>query len=134
MRFTTLICVLLLPALTVGCSGKTKVTGKVAFSDGAPLTTGEVRFESDGFLAAGKIQSDGSYRLGSASETDGVPKGSYRVSIYALDYSHIPPGADLMKAPPAKSLVAEKFRSGETSGLTCEVNGATKFDITVEKP
>jgi hypothetical protein len=138
MRYVKLICVLFsllfLSLLSVGCSGKSKVTGKVTFSDGTPLTTGEVRFETTSFLASGKIQSDGSYRLGSVSESDGVPKGSYRVSIYALDFSHITPEMNIADAPPGKPLVAEKFRSGETSGLTCEVNGTTKFDITVEKP
>ncbi|MDR1484671.1 MAG: hypothetical protein LBT09_07585 [Planctomycetaceae bacterium] len=134
MRFMTLICVLFLLVSAVGCSGKAKVTGKVTFSDGTPLTSGEVRFESSGYLAAGKIQSDGSYRMGSIRDTDGVPKGSYRVSVYALDYSHIPQEIDIADAPPAKSFVAEKFLSGETSGLICEVKGTTKFDITVEKP
>jgi hypothetical protein len=134
MRYVALICVLQLLLTTVGCSDKMSVFGKVTFTDGTPLTTGEVRFESSGFLAAGKIQPDGSYQVGTTSDTDGIPKGTYKVSIYALDYSHIKPKMNPMEAPPAKSLVAEKFRSGETSGLTCVVNGATRFDIEVEKP
>jgi hypothetical protein len=134
MRYVALICVLPLLLSAIGCSGKMSVSGKVTFTDGTPLTTGEVRFESSGFLAAGKIQSDGSYQVGTTSETDGIPKGTYKVSIYALDYSHIKPEMNPMEAPPAESLVAEKFRSGETSGLTCVVNGSTKFDIKVDKP
>ncbi|MDR0390765.1 MAG: carboxypeptidase-like regulatory domain-containing protein [Planctomycetaceae bacterium] len=135
MRFTMmLISVLFLLVLAVGCSGNMKVSGKVTFSDGTPLTSGEVRFESSGFLASGKIQSDGNYTIGTIYESDGIPNGSYRVSIYALEYPDIPPDTDPADAPSPKSLVAEKFCSAETSGLTCEVNGTTKFDITVEKP
>ncbi|MDR2437753.1 MAG: hypothetical protein LBE12_00075, partial [Planctomycetaceae bacterium] len=79
------------------------------------------------------IQSDGSYRVGTLSDTDGIPKGTYKVSIYALDYSNITPEMGL-DAPPPLSFVAERFCSAETSGLTCDVKGKTKFDITVEKP
>ncbi|MDR2756203.1 MAG: hypothetical protein LBC20_10900 [Planctomycetaceae bacterium] len=134
MRFTTIIFVAIFLVLMIGCSRKTQVSGKVTFDDGSTLTVGEVRFESAGFLASGKIQSDGTYRLGSVSKSDGVPKGSYKVSIFAMDESGNKPGMPLVNVPVPKSLVAEKYRSGETSGLVCEVNGSTTFDITVEKP
>jgi hypothetical protein len=134
LHYVAFICVSYLLLLAVGCSGKLQVTGKVTFPDGTPLTSGEVRFESTGFVAAGKIKSDGSYRVGTTSDTDGIPKGEYKVSIYALDNSHITPDINPLDAPPAKSLVAEKFRSAETSGLTCNVTSSTKFNITVEKP
>ncbi|MDR3199609.1 MAG: hypothetical protein LBU34_17205 [Planctomycetaceae bacterium] len=126
--------VVILLVLIIGCSGKTQVSGKVTFDDGSPLTTGEVRFESAGFLASGKIQSDGTYRLGSVTKSDGVPKGSYKVSIFAMDESGILPGMLPGDAPVPQSLVAQKYRSGETSGLVCEVNDSTTFDVTVEKP
>jgi hypothetical protein len=134
MRCVAFICVSYLLLLAVGCSGNIQVTGNVTFPDGSPLTTGEVRFEAPGFVAAGKIKSDGSYRVGTTSDTDGIPKGEYKVSIYALDYSHITPEMNSLDVPPAKSLVAEKFCSAETSGLTCNVTSKTKFNITVEKP
>jgi hypothetical protein len=134
MRLTTIIIfVSILVVLITGCSGKTQVSGKVTFDDGSPLTVGEVRFESTGFLASGKIQSDGTYQLGSVGKSDGVPNGSYKVSIFAMEESGINPGMLPGDAPVPKSLVTEKYRSGETSGLVCEVNGSTTFDITVEK-
>jgi hypothetical protein len=128
-----IIFVAIFLVLIIGCSKKTQVSGKVTFEDGSPLTAGEVRFESSGFLASGKIQSDGTYRLGSAADADGVPKGSYKVSIFAMDESGTKTGMLPGDAPVPKSLVTEKYRSGETSGLVCEVNGSTTFDITVEK-
>jgi hypothetical protein len=93
-----------------------------------------VRFESPGFTASGKIQSDGTYTMGSIAEKDGVPKGSYKVSVLAVDYSGITPGMDPAKAPPAKPLVAKEFMSSESSGLVCEVKGKTTFDIKVKPP
>jgi hypothetical protein len=133
MRYIIIIFATILLVLITGCSQKTQVSGKVTFEDGSPLTAGEVRFESSGFLASGKIQSDGTYRLGSTANADGIPKGSYKVSIFAMDESGIKPGMLPGDAPAPKLLVTEKYCSGETSGLICEVNGSTTFDITVEK-
>jgi hypothetical protein len=132
--YITIIFVSFFLVLIIGCSQQTQVSGKVTFEDGSPLTTGEVRFESSGFLASGKIQSNGTYRLGSTAKADGVPKGSYKVSVFAMDESGFKPGTLPRDAPAPQSLVMEKYRSGETSGLVCEVNGSTTFDITVEKP
>ena len=134
MRFSIGVVLLGLLVFVIGCSSKPKITGKVTFDDGTPLTTGEVRFESPGFTASGKIQSDGTYTMGSIADKDGVPKGSYKVSVYALNYSGITPGMDPAKAPPAKPLVAKEFLSGDTSGLVCEVKGKTTFDIKVQPP
>ncbi len=134
MRFFAAVCVLALFAFISGCSSNSQVTGKVIFDDGTPLTTGEVRFESSGYLGSGQIQSDGTYTVGSKAEKDGIPKGSYQVSIYAFEYPAGKPGENPAKTPPPKSLVAKEFQSGKTSGLVCEVNGKTTFDITVKKP
>jgi hypothetical protein len=133
MRLSLFNFVIILIILLSGCSGKAKVSGKVTFDDGTPLTTGEVRFEAANYLASGKIQADGSYQIGSVSAKDGVPAGSYKVSVLALDDSGIKPGMMPGNTPPLKSLVAEKYRSGDTSELVCEVNGSTTFNFTVEK-
>ncbi|MDR3110199.1 MAG: hypothetical protein LBU65_11020 [Planctomycetaceae bacterium] len=132
MRFTHFCFVLVLMTLLAGCGSKTQVTGKVTFDDGTPLTTGEVRFESGNYLASGKIQSDGSYRLSSIGENDGVEKGTYKVSVVAMEEIVTDPNKPLAEQKQAKSLVAAKYRSGETSGLTCDVKGTTTFDIQVE--
>jgi hypothetical protein len=133
MRLTMISLVMILLVLITGCSGKVKVSGKVTFEDGTPLTTGEVRFESANALVSGNIQSDGSYQLGSAAAADGIPKGSYKISVLAMDTSGINLGPPTNDTLPPKQLVAEKYRSGKTSGLVCEVNSTTTFDFTVEK-
>lgn len=134
MRYCVFTVFLGMMVLVAGCSSNTKVTGKVTFEDGTPLTTGEVRFNSSNFTASGKIQSDGTYTMGSLSEKDGVPKGNYKVSVYVVDSPDVKPGADLTKLPPPKPIIAKEFMSPETSGLECKVDGKTTFDIKVKKP
>ena len=134
MRFFCVVAIAALFLSISGCGSKVSVSGKVTFDDGSPLTTGEVRFETSGFMSSGKIQPDGTYQLGSISEKDGIPKGTYGVTVHAMDESGMTPGMLPEDAPPPKSLVAPKFGSTNTSELTCEVKGSTVFNITVQKP
>jgi hypothetical protein len=128
--------------LSLGCGGNAKVTGKVTFPDGTPLTTGSVVFESDKLSASGKIQEDGSFRLGTDRENDGVPKGSYRVRIAgAVTYGEAPQTPEnpyaprsALVLPPSIPLIHRKYVNTETSGLTCDVMKSMTYDITVEKP
>jgi len=93
-------------------------------------------------MASGRIQPNGSYKLSSTTENDGVPPGKYGVKIVGTyDTSHMPPiPADTLPpipsadAPQPIPLIDAKFERTETSGLTCEVKGRTTFDITVTKP
>ena len=127
---TGLICV-------TGCSKGATVKGKVTFADGTPLTVGEVVFQTETRMASGRIQADGTYKLSSASESDGVPPGHYGVRIVgAYDSSNMPPGISLSEAAkfPPIPLINKKFEKTETSELTCEVKGSMTFDITVTKP
>ncbi|MDR2170055.1 MAG: hypothetical protein LBP59_07935 [Planctomycetaceae bacterium] len=136
MRLTIFSFVLGLFIFAAGCSGGGNISGKVTFTDGQPLEIGEVRLESGSNLFSGKIQSGGYYQINSSNNNGiKIPNGSYKVSVYALDYSGIEVVIDPDKeSPPPKSFVATKFQSGETSGIICEVKGNTTFDVTVEKP
>ena len=134
MRFFCIVTVAVFLFSIAGCGSKVSVSGKVTFDDGSPLTTGEVRFETTNFVSSGKIQSDGTYRLGTTSEKDGIPKGSYGVTVHAMGQPELTPGMRTEHVPPPKSLIDTKFGSTSTSGLTCEVKGSTTFNITVRKP
>ena len=120
---------------TLGCAKGVEVKGKVAFPDGKPLTVGEVIFQTDTWMASGKIQSDGTYKLSSASENDGIKPGQYGIRIVgAYDSSNTPVGASPDEALPPIPLIDAKFEKTETSGLTCDVKGSQTFDITVTAP
>ena len=74
------IYVLFLALLLTGCGDKEKLSGKVVFSDGQPLTTGTIYFTNDHFTARAHLRTDGIYDVGSLSEKDGLPAGTYQSS------------------------------------------------------
>jgi len=140
---------IVLIALLAGCGKNSSVTGKVTFPDGSPLTVGEVVFETSTSTSTGKIQKDGTYTM-STGELKGMPRGTYRVSIAGFKPTIVtapppelpadgsaPKGPIRMGRPQVimpEIPVDKKFLSPTTSGLTCEVKGRTKYDITVEAP
>ncbi|HEX3149225.1 MAG TPA: hypothetical protein VHR66_14220 [Gemmataceae bacterium] len=102
-----------------------KVSGKVTV-DGAPLTTGTVRFVPDkdkGNKATteptGQIGTDGTYSLMTDGKS-GAPAGWYKVTISA---SEVPESS---KPFSGKSLVAAKFNDPAASGLAVEVVSSPK--------
>ncbi|MGL4944286.1 MAG: hypothetical protein ACRC46_13980 [Thermoguttaceae bacterium] len=119
--------------LVVGCGdGNVGVTGKVMFPDGTPLTKGDVHFSTPTYVASGKIQSDGSYVIGSQTQNDGLPPGTYSVTVNKAFDDSGTAALSAIDSKPAKPLIDPKYNSPTTSGLTCDVKGKTTFDITVE--
>ncbi len=98
------------------------VRGKVYYR-GTPLAAGTIVFIPDerrgteGPLARGDIQPDGSYTLRTDNAPGAVP-GWHRVTILAVQ---VPPGA--AGGPPAapRSLLPPRYRDPELSGLSCQV-------------
>jgi len=144
MKHLSLSLVLLLCLLVAaGCNRNVQVTGKVAFPDGKPLSTGQVVFESEKISAMGKLSEDGSYTLGTDKENNGLPRGKYRVFITgAVTYGEAPPlptdmyGRRTSVSPlaPSIALIDRKYISAETSGLEVDITKHMSYDITVEKP
>ena len=137
---------LLLPFLLVGllfafgCSDKVQLGGKVTFSDdNSPVPIGNVQFETDTFVAQGEIKPDGTYVVGSVALADGIPKGTYRVVVFAEEITTVEsPALREGDAPVTthirKALIDPKYNSGATSGLTFTVDGKTrKFDFQVDR-
>jgi hypothetical protein len=124
--------------LISGCSGKVSVTGTVKYTDGEPLAKGSVYFrnEEGTRMFRGALQPDGTFELGEMMDGDGIPAGRYSAWIAGAntsDYVRTADG-DLTDQQTHEILIDPKFESPETSGLTYEVTGATKFDIVVERP
>jgi len=122
-------CVLLLS----GCgNGQVSVKGTVQFPDGTPLTRGDVQFLTPTFVGSGQIQPDGSYVIGSLKEADGLPKGTYTITVRAYEDQGNTAGISPENVKPVQPLVDLKYSSPQTSGLTCDVQGPTVHLITVE--
>ena len=122
---------LFLLLIFAGCGKTVKVTGKVTFADGTPLTVGIVRFSTDTDGYSCVLKPDGTYSIGAAKEGQGIPPGSYRVSIEGAATVEPIPGKEDVKNIP---LIASKYTDSATSGFVCDVKGATVFDMQVEKP
>ncbi|HBT77832.1 MAG TPA: hypothetical protein DEB39_13120 [Planctomycetaceae bacterium] len=122
-----LVLLLLVPA---GCSGKVHLEGKVTFTDGTPLDLGTVCFETDNFLARGTIRPDGTYDVGSLSDNDGLPPGTYNVYVTGTEKEV---ARDKDDYPVFTPTVDPKYAGAKTSGLTVTVPAATgAFDFQVE--
>jgi len=124
-------CILL--GLLVGCSGNVKLRGKVTYSDdGSPVTAGTVAFLSDGKMARGSIQKDGTYVVGFERMKDGLPPGEYEVFISnAFLFGEYNPVTETHDMVP---LIDGKYAHHKTSGLTVSVNARTKaYHIEVDR-
>jgi hypothetical protein len=118
-------CLFLIPvAMLVGCGhdGRLgRVHGTVRL-DGRPVPSGTVRFVPDaGRGANGKIESDGTYALGTFGQSDGALLGPHKVAIVAYENGGEERPAYELRNQKMKPLVPEKYMSPGTSGLTFEV-------------
>ncbi len=119
--------------LVSGCGNKQKLGGRVVFSDGEPLGIGTVFFSNENFLARAHLKSDGTYDVGSLSDKDGLPPGTYKVFITdAIETIRV--GPEVKQTESFKPLVARKFCSAQTTPLTITIPGEKTFEITVERP
>jgi hypothetical protein len=125
----------LLPLLVLaaGCGGSAgqfvPVAGKVTFR-GKPLAAGTIVFAPDpdrgttAIPVCAEIQSDGMYRL-KPSDAPGIAPGWYRVTVAAVE---IVPAQGTSPAVP-RSLLPDRYRDPELSGLICEVKPGRENSI-----
>ena len=131
---------LLLPFVFVGlmfvfgCSDRQSLSGKVTFSDdGSPVPAGVVYFNTPTSVSRGAIKPDGTYAVGTDKLTDGIPKGTYAVTV-RVEEAVVITLPDGSKDVEGKSLIDRKYHDTETSGLTFTADGKTKtFDIQVDR-
>ena len=136
-----LFFILFLLFAATGCGKNCKVSGKVTYPDGKPVTAGKVIFETDTYFASGWLTEDGTYKLGGAEIGDGVLPGTYRVSISSPVepiITELPPlrqgGTPRFKSVMPPLPFDNKYSGGLTSGITCTVKRSMKFDFQVEYP
>ncbi|QDU55507.1 hypothetical protein [Aeoliella mucimassa] len=123
----------LLPSL--GCGGgpeTAKVTGTVLL-DGNPLSQGKVIFRPEnGKVAEGEIASDGTFRLGTFSDSDGALLGKHKVAVMAYSKANWPPKYDQPDGSvDSGSLIPLFYTSPDSSGLEYDVESGGN-DFTIE--
>ena len=130
-RTLTFLFLTVLMITAMGCGDKVSMRGKVTFSDDqSPLTVGQLSFVSDKVLARGYLQPDGTYVLGTEKQNDGLPKGTYRVSVdYALE------AVSGSKGPMGISSTTMRPLIAPMEPQTVIVDGKTKvYNIVVDRP
>jgi hypothetical protein len=98
------------------------VKGKVTYN-GKPLSSGVIYFERDGYgrPATGKLQSDGTYTLGTLKDGDGVVAGTHLVTLGNFDKAL------------AKDRTLAKYATAKSSGLTAQVDSEhTEFNFDLK--
>jgi hypothetical protein len=128
-----IISLLILFFIFLGCgSNNVKISGTVTFSDdGLPVTAGEVLFDDGIRIARGVIQENGTFVMGLEHENNGVPNGTYKVSIVRA--IKLLPNPDDIYPPPSEELIDERYSDKNTSGLSIVVEGSQKYDIKVDR-
>jgi hypothetical protein len=124
-----------LALVAAGCGGGTPdgltpVSGKISFK-GRPLSSGTIVFVPDqergtnGELARGEIQADGSYRL-KCGDLPGTVPGWHRVTVTSVEDGTLAPGQVLVVP---RSVLPAKYQDPQLSGLSCEVKSGKENTI-----
>lgn len=117
----------LILALTAGCSGSQHDTAPVegiVKLDGKPLSSAIVTFfPESGRSASGVLQEDGSYVLGTYTDSDGAIPGKHKVAITAFNQASKKPDFDNDRPNRSdrQSTIPVRYANPESSGLTYEV-------------
>lgn len=132
MRSLLLLCI----AVSCGCGSDQvqtyPVSGRVQFADGEPVRTGTIELESVtyGTTAAGTIQADGTFVLGTYAPDDGAAAGDHRAIVVQIIVAD---GITTHTKDHGRA-VSPLYRDYESSPLRVEVLVAEKneFVITLE--
>ncbi|MGI6402361.1 MAG: hypothetical protein ACOX0A_09715 [Thermoguttaceae bacterium] len=158
MKKRSLIAALMLGTIVyccVGCyeSKFVRVTGKVTYADGTPLTRGQICFDGGYYLGRSDLDKNGEYSLHIFRKNDGVPPGIYQVYITsALRFEADDTVVSVPKTPDGEEddryvvlksgniakvveLIDLQYTNARTSGWVVEVSKkASSFDFTVYPP
>ena len=109
----------------IGCGGEfTRVSGTVTFSDGAPVTRGNVVFTDGTYSATGVIRSDGSFVLTSLNHDDGARPGVYTVILQRNWSDEYDDDGNVIRVDPFE--VDSRFSCREASGLTFTIEAGKR--------
>ena len=111
-----------------------RVSGRVVFEDCSPAQFGVIEFRSESeipFIARGKINKDGTFRVKASGKSSGLTEGIYRAIIIQVVGN---PRGQPKIAHHHGLEVANKYRTYDTSDIRIEVepNKKNDFEIRVD--
>jgi hypothetical protein len=129
--FASLSCLLACVSCLSGCSSgyelETAPARGTVMLDGKPISVGGVLFTpSKGRGASGPLAADGTFTLGTYSQSDGAIVGKHKVAV--LQPREVESGPS---HPPGFVAIPSKYQNSESSGLEVEVkaNEENVFDL-----
>ena len=126
------LLILMAPGCHRGPVALVSVKGKVLYQ-GYPVTGGILVFAPDpnrggsGPLARAETDADGSYVL-KTKDALGAEPGWYRVTIMAVAPAY-PAPSGVPSFPVSRSMLPEKYRDPELSGLSCEIKAGLDNNV-----
>ncbi|PQO44296.1 hypothetical protein [Blastopirellula marina] len=114
-------CLLALAAFAIGCGESGSIIqGKVQFSDGSPLTVGELIFDDGAYSEVAPIDDQGNFTI-----LKGMPDGIYKITIQ---------GAAEGEYANPKPLVDNRYIDYGTTDLELTVQGSARdIVLTVDR-
>lgn len=115
-------CIVGVAVFASGCNQSENlypVSGTVVFEDGSPVMFGDIEFQAsqEPINARGKIQRDGSFKLGTRSSSDGAVVGEHKVVIVQTVTNHF----NLEVVHDHGHVVDPMYSDYQTTDLTVEV-------------
>lgn len=137
-RLSLLFIALLLTTFFVGCSGNVKITGRVTYENGQPLTIGQVVFSDGYYMAKSDLDKNGEYSLHSLRRNDGIRKGQYNAYIVsAFRFEKTAPIQDPLqnyRFDKPVLLIDMQHTNPDTSGWTFDLQKSQRIDFVVYPP
>ncbi|MDR3108878.1 MAG: hypothetical protein LBU65_04210 [Planctomycetaceae bacterium] len=129
----SLFVTLILSVTLLGCSGGVRVSGKVTYEDGSPLTVGTIIFDDGAANFRAVMHNDGSYALGVTKDAQKIPAGNYKVWFADTTTSE---GNRAQRFTVYSRALADEYTSVGTTSLTANVaaSGSQVFDFVVPPP
>jgi hypothetical protein len=131
---------LIIAIATVGCGkdrGTVPVSGVARVADGRPLPQGRIMLSGGANGPSGEIGSDGTFRLGTFTTTDGALPGHYKVVIVGASEPDRRTYEEQLRDSKtvAVSLIHPKYGRPETTDLEVDItNGTNDLTLVLDPP
>lgn len=137
-RLTSLFLGFVALTLCVGCSGNVKITGRVTYENGQPLTIGQVVFDNGFYIGKSDLDKNGEYSLHSMSRNDGIRKGQYKAFIVgAYRFEETAPIKDPLQSyrfDKPVLLIDMQHTNPDASGWFFDLQKSQRIDFIVYPP
>lgn len=133
-----LIGLVVVSASLAGCGDKVRVTGRVTYPNGQPLTVGQVIFTDDFYMGKSDLDKNGEYSIHTVRPNDGIKRGYYRAYITsAITFEptdEIHDGLQSYRFDTPVMLIDMQHTNPDTSGWVFDIQKRSKIDFVVYPP